>query len=294
MVPPQDRPTFHAVSSATPNSKKFGSPLQITSSASVTTAPSTQPPDTLPKKVPSSLITRLEPAGRGAEPQVSTTVASATPWPAFCQSSAACRISSSRLSVVVMGASLVSFKLLQAAGRIALRWCGGAAADNAAISPSIELKLCTGRNSSTCGSIILIPCALASKPPKRSSGLSQIRRRHDLCSRSISNASLASASRSSPSEINSTMAPCPSTRRPQSLLNVCSEVAIRAPPPQSSTLSEQLARASSGSRARSARVTLVSLVPNRTTETRLRASVMACRKCRNSLVYSLIEPDISR
>src|SRR6202051_2777456 len=79
MVPPQDSPTFQAVSSATPNSSIFGLPLAITSSASVTTAPSTQPPDTDPKNVPSSLMTRLEPAGRGADPQVSTTVASATP-----------------------------------------------------------------------------------------------------------------------------------------------------------------------------------------------------------------------
>ena len=48
MVPPQDRPTFQAVSSATPNSSIFGLPLAITSSASVTTAPSTQPPETDP------------------------------------------------------------------------------------------------------------------------------------------------------------------------------------------------------------------------------------------------------
>src|ERR1700684_402932 len=89
IVPPQDRPTFQAVLSATPNSSILGWPLAITSSASVTTAPSTQPPETEPKNVPSSLMTRLEPAGRGAEPQVSTTVASATPWPAFCQSAAA-------------------------------------------------------------------------------------------------------------------------------------------------------------------------------------------------------------
>src|SRR6186997_1391201 len=101
MVPPQDRPTFQAVSSATPNSSIFGLPLAITSSASVTTAPSTQPPDTDPKNVPSSLMTRCEPVGRGAEPQVSTTVASATPWPAFFQSSAVLRISSSRLSILV-------------------------------------------------------------------------------------------------------------------------------------------------------------------------------------------------
>src|SRR6266851_2577594 len=64
-------------------------------------------------------------------------------------------------------------------------------------------------------------------------------------------------------------------------------------PVQSSTVDEQLASASSGSRARKLRVTLVSRVPNRNTETRLRASVMACRKCRNRRVYSLIDPDIS-
>src|SRR6266853_875716 len=51
--------------------------------------------------------------------------------------------------------------------------------------------------------------------------------------------------------------------------------ARRVPPAQSSTVDEQLASASSGSRARKLRVTLVSLVPNRNTETRLRASVMA-------------------
>ena len=46
IVPPHDSPTFQAVSSATPNSIVFGLPLAITSSASVTTAPSTQLPDT--------------------------------------------------------------------------------------------------------------------------------------------------------------------------------------------------------------------------------------------------------
>src|SRR6185437_2342732 len=99
MVPPQDSPTFQACSSATPNSSIFGLPLSITSMASVTTAPSTQPPDTLPKKLPSLSITKLEPTGLGAEPQVSTTVASATPRPALRQSSAALRISSSRESM---------------------------------------------------------------------------------------------------------------------------------------------------------------------------------------------------
>src|SRR5207249_9628729 len=99
IVPPHDNPTFHAVSSATPNSSVFGLPLSITSSASVTTAPSTQPPDTLPRKLPWSSITRLDPTGRGAEPQVSTTVASATPRPFARHSSAARRMSSSRANI---------------------------------------------------------------------------------------------------------------------------------------------------------------------------------------------------
>src|SRR5262245_59257375 len=101
MVPPQDKPTFQAVSSATPNSSIFGFPLSITSTASVTTAPSTQPPETEPRKLPSLSITRLEPTGLGAEPQVSTTVASATPRPDFRHSSAALRISSSRASMAI-------------------------------------------------------------------------------------------------------------------------------------------------------------------------------------------------
>src|SRR5450631_3180129 len=99
MVPPQERPTFQAVSSATPNSSILGLPESITSSASVTTAPSTQPPDTEPRKLPSVSITSLDPTGRGAEPQVSTTVASATPRPARRQSSAALRMSSSLASM---------------------------------------------------------------------------------------------------------------------------------------------------------------------------------------------------
>src|SRR6202167_6730972 len=100
MVPPQDSPPFQAVSSATPNSSIFGLPLSMTSSASVTTAPSTQPPETEPRKLPSPSITRLAPTGRGAEPQVSTTVASATARPSLRQSSAALRMSLSVDSIV--------------------------------------------------------------------------------------------------------------------------------------------------------------------------------------------------
>src|ERR1700722_4917606 len=99
MRPPQERPTRQAVSSATPNSSIRGAPLAITSAASSTTAPSTQPPDTEPRKFPSPSMTRCEPIGRGAEPQVSTTVAIATSRPASRQDSAAARTSSSRVSI---------------------------------------------------------------------------------------------------------------------------------------------------------------------------------------------------
>src|SRR5579871_3638380 len=99
MRPPQDRPTRHAVSSATPNSSIRGAPLAITSAASSTTAPSTQPPETEPRKLPSPSMTRWEPTGLGAEPQVSTTVAIATSRPASRHDSAAASTSSSRVSI---------------------------------------------------------------------------------------------------------------------------------------------------------------------------------------------------
>src|ERR1700730_6312079 len=93
--------------------------------------------------------------------------------------------------------------------------------------------------------------------------------------------------------ISSTIAPWVSTRRAHFLLKLCSEVAIRVPPDQSGTAEEQAASASSGSRDLSARVTLVSRVPNRHVVTRLRASVTACRKWRKSRVYWLIDPEMS-
>jgi hypothetical protein len=40
-----------------------------------------QPPDTEPKNSPASLTTSWLPTGRGADPHVDTTVASATPRP---------------------------------------------------------------------------------------------------------------------------------------------------------------------------------------------------------------------
>src|SRR5262249_48025968 len=158
---------------------------------------------------------------------------------------------------------------------------------------AIESRLWIGRSSSTCGSIERMPLALASKPEKRNSGLSQISRRLERCRRSISKARLSPPSRSRPSVMSSTIAPWVSTRRAHSLLNALSELAMRVPPDQSGTLKETAASASSGSLCLSARVTLVSLVPNRKVCTRLRASVTACRKWRKSRVYWLIEPEMS-
>ena len=58
------------------------------SSATSTTAPSTQPPDTAPTTSPESLIAIFEPGGSGADLRVATTVASATRLPPAAHSSA--------------------------------------------------------------------------------------------------------------------------------------------------------------------------------------------------------------
>ena len=80
------------------------------------------------------------------------------------------------------------------------------------------------------------PPALAAKSPKRSSGLTQITRRLDLASRSISASSLSRLSRSSPSVKRSVIAPWPSTRRDQSRLKRSSASPIRVPPDQSTAM----------------------------------------------------------
>src|SRR5580704_13074939 len=91
ILPPQASPTSQACSLVTPKSSRRGLPSAIASSASWTTAPSTQPPETEPMKLPASSTARFEPTGRGEEPQVVTTVANATPLPAPFQASACLR-----------------------------------------------------------------------------------------------------------------------------------------------------------------------------------------------------------
>src|SRR5437762_1145904 len=61
----------------------------MASAASVMTAPSTQPPETDPAKLPSPSTTRWLPARRGADPQVDTTVARTTLRPSRSHVSAA-------------------------------------------------------------------------------------------------------------------------------------------------------------------------------------------------------------
>src|SRR6195256_6609597 len=78
MVPPQASPTAQASSLLTPNFKLRDLPSPSAASASAMTEPSTHPPETEPVNAPSSRTAIWLPAGRGAEPQVRVTVASAT------------------------------------------------------------------------------------------------------------------------------------------------------------------------------------------------------------------------
>ncbi len=69
-----------------------GSERPVAASA---TAPSMQPPDTLPAIRPEAVTAKRDPAGRGELPQVSTTVASATFSPSAAHAAAVVRTSSS-------------------------------------------------------------------------------------------------------------------------------------------------------------------------------------------------------
>src|SRR5438132_3831345 len=108
IFPPQASPTSQAWSLLTPKSRSRGLPSRITSSASLTTAPSTQPPETEPTMAPLSSTASLAPTGRGDEPQVLTTVASATPDPASRQPAACSRISAVSLMLPSPYSSLPS------------------------------------------------------------------------------------------------------------------------------------------------------------------------------------------
>src|SRR5262249_49323678 len=101
-LPPQARPTSQACSSVTPKSRSRGLPSAIEASASVTTAPSMQPPDTEPTIAPLSSTASWLPTGRGEEPQVVMTVAIATPLPEAFHLSTWSRMSSASLMVSLL------------------------------------------------------------------------------------------------------------------------------------------------------------------------------------------------
>src|SRR5262249_18455189 len=82
MMPPHVRPTANASSSVTPYRCSTGRPDSTTSCARSYTAPSTQPPLTLPTASPPPETAMAAPAGRGADFQVRTTVANPNGAPA--------------------------------------------------------------------------------------------------------------------------------------------------------------------------------------------------------------------
>src|SRR3954447_20301165 len=82
MTPPQVRPTENASSSLTPYRCRTAASVCRDCSASSYTAPSTQPPDTLPTAVPSGPTSIAAPGWRGADFQVPTTVPRPTVSPA--------------------------------------------------------------------------------------------------------------------------------------------------------------------------------------------------------------------
>src|SRR4051812_36816809 len=81
-IPPQVSPTAKASSSLMPYRWSTGSPEETTSCDSSYTAPSTQPPETLPTASPPGPTSIDAPAGRGAERHVATTVPTPTLSPA--------------------------------------------------------------------------------------------------------------------------------------------------------------------------------------------------------------------
>ena len=93
MVPPQVSPTAKASSSLNPKVTMRRSPVAITSKDSVTTAPSTQPPDTEPTTSASAVTAIAAPGERGPEPSMSTTRATAARSPVRRQRFRSARIS---------------------------------------------------------------------------------------------------------------------------------------------------------------------------------------------------------
>ena len=155
------------------------------------------------------------PAGRGELPQVSVTVATATCSPAARQAAAVPRTSSAS-----MRAHAASFQAVRR------RRGRGAGRDSRSISARRLARLCTGRNSSTCGSIARMPCDFGSNPlPAQQRVEPDQPRGRTGAAGPCSPPARAAPSRSSPSVISSTTAPWPSTRRAQSRLKLVQRLA---------------------------------------------------------------------
>src|SRR5207248_330890 len=102
-------------------------------------------------------------------------------------------------------------------------------------SSSSDSRLLAARKSSTSGSAAAMPRVTGSYPSVPFSGLSQISRCAERCSRPSSRRSSVGSPRSQPSETTITTAPWPSIRRAQRWLNSRSASPMRVPPLKSWT-----------------------------------------------------------
>src|SRR6266498_73790 len=131
-----------------------GSPAS-TLPASSSTAPSTQPPETLPIQRPSSLMAIFAPGGRGADPLTLVTVAIATRWPPALHSSIA--LSTSRMTHAPWPAPLAPHDCWRPA-----RWDGRSTFDDQGYSRALEGEQavpeeCRASVSRGCGQAVSLP-----------------------------------------------------------------------------------------------------------------------------------------
>ena len=158
ILPPQASPTSQACSLVTPKSSSRGLPSLIVCSA---LARSPRLRRSRPRPSPGKRRPRSPPAWR--RPAGARSPRSSPPWPRPrpCRRCAS-RAAFSRISVVVVHAL---YSVSSRSGRQPPRPAGaGPAGSSAATSCPRLSRLCTGRNSSTCGSIARMPSDFGSNP----------------------------------------------------------------------------------------------------------------------------------
>ena len=153
----------------------------------VTTAPSTQPPDTEPATSPASFTAIVAPGSRGAEPSSATTRGDRDPV-AVRPASARCRP-----GLPSCCARLPSDEVLSP--------------DTTRARCSSDARLWPSTNSSTCGRAAAIPRASGAKPGDAFSGFTHTTWYATRCRRSICSPSTSGSPRSQPSERITTTAP---------------------------------------------------------------------------------------